>query len=179
MKLSIIIVNYNVEHFLEQCLYSVRRAMQNVDGEVIVVDNNSIDGSNPMVRKKFPEVKLIENKDNRGFSKANNQGINISKGEYVLLLNPDTVVEDDTFTSIIRFMDDNPEAGALGVKMVDGSGKFLPESKRGLPTPATAFYKMFGFSKVFPNRNAFLNITLDISMKMKSMRWKFLPGLSC
>ena len=155
MKLSVIIVNYNVEHFLEQCLYSVRRAMQNVDGEVIVVDNNSIDGSNRMVKHKFPEVKLVENKDNRGFSVANNQGIKISKGEYVLLLNPDTVVEDDTFISIVDFMDKHDNAGALGVKMVDGSGKFLPESKRGLPTPEASFYKMFGLSKLFPKSRRF------------------------
>ena len=155
MKLSVIIVNYNVEYFLEQCLYAVRRAMKGVEGEVIVVDNNSIDGSNLMVNKKFPEVKLVENKENLGFSKANNQGIRLSQGEYVLLLNPDTVVEDDTFTKIVRFMDDHPEAGALGVKMVDGSGKFLPESKRGLPTPAAAFYKMFGISKLFPRSKTF------------------------
>ena len=155
MKLSVIIVNYNVEYFLEQCLYAVRRAMKGVDGEVIVVDNNSIDGSNLMVKKKFPEVKLIENKENFGFSKANNQGIRVAEGEYVLLLNPDTVVEDDTFTKIVNFMDDHPEAGALGVKMVDGSGKFLPESKRGLPTPSAAFYKMFGISKLFPRSKTF------------------------
>jgi O-antigen biosynthesis protein len=155
MKLSVIIVNYNVEHFLEQCLYSVRRALQHVEGEVIVVDNNSIDGSMRMVKKKFPEVKLIENKDNKGFSRANNQGIRIAGGEYILLLNPDTVVEDDTFTSVVDFMDEHDEAGALGVKMVDGSGKFLPESKRGLPTPEAAFYKMFGFSKLFPRSRRF------------------------
>jgi len=155
MKLSVIIVNYNVEHFLEQCLYSVRRAMQGLEVEVFVVDNNSIDGSNRMVKKKFPEITLIENKDNRGFSVANNQGIKLSKGEYVLLLNPDTVVEDDTFSSIIDFMDEHPEAGALGVKMVDGSGNFLPESKRGLPTPEASFYKMFGLSKLFPKSKRF------------------------
>ncbi len=155
MKLSVIIVNYNVEHFLEQCLYSVRRALQHVEGEVIVVDNNSIDGSMRMVKKKFPEVKLIENKDNKGFSKANNQGIRIAAGEYILLLNPDTVVEDDTFSSVVGFMDEHTDAGALGVKMVDGSGKFLPESKRGLPTPEAAFYKMFGLSKLFPRSKRF------------------------
>ncbi|MDP2723589.1 MAG: glycosyltransferase [Bacteroidales bacterium] len=155
MKLSVIVVNYNVEYFLEQCLHSVRKAMKGVDGEVIVVDNNSIDGSNQMVEKKFPEVRLIANHDNRGFSKANNQGINLSKGEYVLLLNPDTVVEDDTFSKIISFMDVHPEAGALGVKMVDGSGNFLPESKRGLPTPVTSFYKMFGLSSLFPHSKRF------------------------
>lgn len=155
MKLSIIIVNYNVEYFLEQCLYSVRRALQSIEGEVFVIDNNSSDGSMRMVKNKFPEVRLIENKENLGFSKANNQGIRKSTGEYVLLLNPDTVVEDDTFSSIIGFMDKNPEAGALGVKMVDGSGTFLPESKRGLPTPGTAFYKMFGFSSLFPKSKRF------------------------
>ena len=155
MKLSVIIVNYNVEYFLEQCLHAVRRAMQHVDGEVIVVDNNSIDGSNAMVKKKFPEVKLYENKQNLGFSKANNQGIKKSSGEYVLLLNPDTVVEDDTFSKVINFMDEHQEAGALGVKMVDGAGKFLPESKRGLPTPQAAFYKMFGVSALFPRSKRF------------------------
>lgn len=155
MKLSVIIVNYNVEYFLEQCLQAVRRAMQHIDGEIIVVDNNSIDGSNTMVKKKFPEVKLIENKQNLGFSKANNQGIKKAKGEYVLLLNPDTVVEDDTFIKVVDFMDENHQAGALGVKMVDGAGKFLPESKRGLPTPAAAFYKMFGISSIFPRSKRF------------------------
>lgn len=155
MKLSVIIVNYNVEYFLEQCLHSVQKAMQHIEGEVFVVDNNSTDGSNRMVKKKFPWVRLIENKENLGFSKANNQGIKLAQGEYVLLLNPDTVVEDDTFTSIIDFMDDHPEGGALGVKMVDGSGNFLPESKRGLPTPGTAFYKMFGFASLFPRSKRF------------------------
>ncbi len=155
MKLSVIIVNYNVEYFLEQCLYSVRKAMQHVDGEVFVVDNNSTDGSNRMVQHKFSEVHLVENKENLGFSKANNQGIRMSEGEYVLLLNPDTVVEDDTFSSIVQFMDDHPDAGALGVKMVDGAGNFLPESKRGLPTPGTAFYKITGISKLFPKSKRF------------------------
>ena len=155
MKLSVIIVNYNVEYFLEQCLYSVKRAMKEIDGEVIVVDNNSTDRSNLMVKKKFPQVRLIENKENLGFSKANNQGIKIAKGEYVLLLNPDTVVEDDTFEKVVDFMDSHPDAGALGVKMVDGAGNFLPESKRGLPTPLTAFYKMFGLSSLFPKSKRF------------------------
>ncbi len=155
MKLSVVIVNYNVEHFLEQCLLSVRKAMQAVDGEVFVVDNNSIDGSVKMVKDKFPEVKLLANNKNLGFSKANNQAIKLASGEYVLLLNPDTVVEDDTFSKVIEFMDSHPDAGGLGVKMVDGSGKFLPESKRGLPTPEAAFYKMFGISKIFPRSKRF------------------------
>ena len=155
MKISIVIVNYNVEYFLEQCLYSVRRALQGIEGEVFVVDNNSVDGSLRMLAQKFPEVKVIANKENVGFSRANNQAIRISTGEYVLLLNPDTVVEDDTFSKCLAFMNSHPDAGGLGVKMVDGKGNFLPESKRGLPTPAAAFYKMFGLAKLFPRSKRF------------------------
>ena len=155
MKLSLVIVNYNVKHFLEQCLYAVEKATQTIAAEVYVVDNNSVDGSNGMLIHKFPWVKLIANKQNLGFSKANNQAIRLAKGEYVLLLNPDTVVEEDTFEKIIEFMDAHPEAGGLGVKMIDGKGNFLPESKRGLPTPWVAFYKMFGFSALFKKSKTF------------------------
>ena len=155
MQLSVIIVNYNVKYFLEQCLYSVRKAMESIEGEVIVVDNNSVDGSGAVVREKFPEVKLIENNTNAGYSAANNQGIRMAGGSYILLLNPDTVVEDDTFQKAIEFMDKTPDAGGLGVKMIDGKGNFLPESKRGLPTPAVAFYKIFGLSKLFPKSRIF------------------------
>lgn len=155
MKLSVIIVNYNVQHFLEQCLHSVMNAGRKVATEVFVVDNNSVDGSVGMVKEKFPSVRLIENKKNTGFSYANNQAIKISSGEYVLLLNPDTVVEEDTFEKIISFMDAHPDAGGLGVKMLDGKGKFLPESKRGLPTPTVAFYKIFGLAALFPKSKLF------------------------
>ena len=155
MKLSVIIVNYNVRHFLEQCLHSVFRATENMDTEVFVVDNNSVDGSCQLVREKFPRVILMENKMNTGFSVANNQAIKQAKGEYILLLNPDTVVEEDTFLHITGFMDNHPEAGGLGVKMIDGKGRFLPESKRGLPTPWVAFYKIFGFSRLFPRSKRF------------------------
>lgn len=155
MKLSVIIVNYNVEHFLEQCLNSVLIATEKVDTEIIVVDNNSVDGSIKMMQQKFPEIQLIANKENLGFSKANNQAIRIANGEYILLLNPDTLVEADTFKKVVDFMDSHPEAGGLGVKMLDGKGNFLPESKRGLPTPTAAFFKMFGFSKVFPKSKVF------------------------
>jgi O-antigen biosynthesis protein len=155
MKLSVIIVNYNVKHFLEQCLHSVFRASRNMEIEIFVVDNNSVDGSAHLVKDKFPTVYLIENKKNTGFSKANNQAIRKAKGKYILLLNPDTVVEEDTFEKITGFMDSHPEAGGLGVKMIDGKGNFLPESKRGLPTPWVAFCKMFGLSKLFPNSKKF------------------------
>jgi len=155
LKLSVIIVNYNVEYFLEQCLNSVYKALEHVDGEVFVVDNNSIDHSVEMVKEKFPQVHLIANKDNTGFSVANNQAMKIAKGEYVLLLNPDTIVEEDTFKQVVDFMDAHPDAGGLGVKMIDGKGIFLPESKRGLPTPSVAFYKIFGLSKLFPKSKKF------------------------
>lgn len=155
MKLSIIIVNYNVKYFLEQCLQSVHKAINNIEAEVFVVDNNSVDRSVEMVAEKFPWVKLIANKENTGFSVANNQAIKVSTGEYILLLNPDTIVEEDTFEKCIAFMDRHPEAGGLGVKMVDGKGKFLPESKRSLPTPAVAFYKIFGLSALFPKSKRF------------------------
>ncbi len=155
MKLTVIIVNYNVRYFLEQCLHSVHKAMRNVSGEVYVVDNNSVDGSVEMVAERFPWVKLIANRENTGFSKANNQAMRIAEGEYVLLLNPDTVVEEDTFEKVVRFMDEHPDAGGLGVKMVDGKGIFLPESKRGLPTPETSFYKIFGLSRIFPRSAKF------------------------
>lgn len=155
MKLSVIIVNYNVKHFLEQCLHSVYKAAKGIEAEIFVVDNNSVDGSAHLIREKFPELHFIENKENVGFSKANNQAIRIATGKYILLLNPDTVVEEDTFSKVIGFMENHPEAGGLGVKMIDGKGNFLPESKRGLPTPWVAFYKMFGLSKLFPNSRRF------------------------
>ena len=155
MELSVIIVNYNVKHFLEQCLHSVLKASKTVSIEIFVVDNNSVDGSNQLVKEKFPQVHLIANKENVGFSKANNQAIRLAKGKYILLLNPDTVVEENTFSRIILFMDKHPDAGGLGVKMIDGKGNFLPESKRGLPTPWVAFYKMFGLSKLFPKSKKF------------------------
>ncbi|MFD1552364.1 glycosyl transferase family 2 [Putridiphycobacter roseus] len=155
MKLTVVIVNYNVAYFLEQCLNSTFKALESIAGEVYVVDNNSIDGSVKMVEEKFPQVHLIANKENTGFSVANNQAMKLAKGEYVLLLNPDTLVEEDTFKQVIAFMDAHPEAGGLGCKMVDGKGVFLPESKRGLPTPTVAFYKIFGLSKLFPNSKKF------------------------
>ena len=155
IKLSVVIVNYNVKHFIEQCLFSVLKAAQHVSCEVFVVDNNSVDGSVGLLKSKFPQITLIENKVNTGFSVANNQAIKLAKGEYILLLNPDTVVQEDTFLKTIAFMDEHPLAGGLGVKMLDGQGNFAPESKRGLPTPSVAFYKMFGLSKLFPRSKKF------------------------
>ena len=155
LKLSVIIVNYNVSAFLEQALTSAVKAMRGIDGEIFVVDNHSVDNSVAMVKAKFPQVNLVENQENVGFARANNQAIRLSSGEYVLLLNPDTLVEEDTFEKCLQFMDETPNAGGLGVKMVDGQGRFLPESKRGIPYPKSSFYKLFGLSKLFPKSKKF------------------------
>lgn len=147
-----------------------------MEGEIFVVDNNSIDGSNDMVKAKFPSVHLIENKKNLGFSTANNQAIKLSKGKYVLLLNPDTVVEEDTFEKVVRFMDEHPDAGGLGVRMLDGKGRFLPESKRGLPTPSVAFYKIFGLSALFPKSRLFGKYHLGYLSEFKTHEVDVLSG---
>jgi len=155
MKLSIVIVNYNVSYFLEQCLFSVEKAIAGIECEVWVVDNASVDTSVAMVKDKFPWVKLIESKENLGFSKGNNLAIEKCLGQYILLLNPDTVVEEDTFSKCIQYMDQHPDAGGLGVKMLDGNGHYLPESKRGLPTPEVSFYKITGLTSLFPKSERF------------------------
>lgn len=155
MDLSVVIVNYNVKFFLEQCLHSVEKAGAGLQMEVFVVDNLSVDGSCAMVKEKFPWVHLIENEENLGFSKANNQAIRISSGKYVLLLNPDTVVEENCFRKVYEFAEANPDSGGIGVKMIDGKGRFLPESKRAFPSPMVSFYKIFGLSTIFPHSKRF------------------------
>lgn len=176
LRLSVIIVNYNVRHFLEQCLFSVFKALKDLPAEVFVVDNNSVDGSLQMIREKFPQVRLIANKTNTGFSVANNQAMRAASGEYILLLNPDTVVQEDTFEKCLAFMDAHPEAGGLGIRMLDGKGNFLPESKRGLPTPAVAFYKIFGLAKLFPRSEKFGQYHLSFLDKNKNHQVDILSG---
>lgn len=156
MKLSVIIVNYNVKNFLQQLLQSLFKSVVRFDYEIIVVDNNSVDGSVAMLENYYKDkIKIIVNKDNLGFSKANNMGIKASEGAYILLLNPDTLVMEDTLQKMVDFMESNTNTGAVGVKMLDGEGKFLPESKRGFPTPKVALYKMLGLSKIFPKSKKF------------------------
>lgn len=155
LKLSIVIVNYNVRYFLENCLHSVIAAIKGIDAEIIVVDNASKDDSQTMMADVFPEIKYLYLENNVGFSKGNNVGIEASTGAYVLLLNPDTVVQEDTFRKCLDFLDNNPNTGGLGVKMIDGNGNFLPESKRGMPTPIAAFYKIFGLSTLMPKSRVF------------------------
>lgn len=154
-RLSVVIVNYNVAQFLEICLHSVYASTIQSETDVWVVDNNSSDGSLEVLQDKFPQVKLIANKKNIGFSAANNQALQAANTEYVLLLNPDTIVPEDCFEKCLRFMDEHPEAGGLGVRMIDGSGNFLPESKRGLPGPWVSFCKAFGLGSLFPHSALF------------------------
>ena len=155
MKLSIIIVNYNVKYFLEQCLDSVYLAIKDIAAEIFVVDNRSSDGSQEYLKSRFSDILYIENQENVGFSKANNQAIAQARGEYILLLNPDTFIGENSLTNVCRFMDENPQAGAVGVKMLDGYGQFLPESKRGFPSPWNSFCRMSGLSKLFPYSKRF------------------------
>ena len=156
MKLSVVIVNYNVKHFLEQCLSSVCKAVKNVQSaEVIVVDNASSDGSVEYLTERFPDVKFIASDKNLGFARANNIAIRQSKGEYVLLLNPDTIVAENTFAHFVDFMDKHPDAGACGAYMLHTDGTFALESRRGLPTPFVAFCKMSGLTSLFPKSRLF------------------------
>jgi GT2 family glycosyltransferase len=150
MQLSVIILNYNVRFFLELCVLSVQKALENIDSEIIVIDNNSQDDSCAMMKRRFPEVKLIENKENSGFPKGNNIAVAVAQGEYICILNPDTVVAEDTFTKVLAFAKKQNELGIIGVKLIDGTGNFLPESKRGVPTPWVAFTKITGLYKIFP-----------------------------
>ena len=155
MQLSVVILNYNVRFFLEQCLISVQRALSGIEGEIIVVDNKSEDGSCEMVAANFPEVKLIILKENLGFPKGNNIGVQQAAGKYLCILNPDTVVPEDAFIKLMKFAGEKENSGITGVKMIDGKGNFLPESKRGVPTPWVAVTKVTGLYKVFPKWKAF------------------------
>ena len=147
MKLSIVIVNYNVRAYLEECLQSVRKALEGIEGEVWVVDNNSQDDSVETLRRDYPWVRLVANTENMGFARANNLAIRQSQSDYVLLLNPDTVVEEPTLRGVLDFMDAHPEAGGAGVMMHNADGTLAPESRRGVPTPWVAGLKMLGFTK--------------------------------
>lgn len=151
MKLTVVIVNYNVRHYLEQCLRSLERALKGLEAEVYVVDNHSKDGSVEALQPLFPEVHFISSFHNLGFARANNIAIQQSEGEYVLLLNPDTVVAEPAIARCIAFMDEHPDAGALGVKMHTENGRPAMESRRGIPSPLVAFYKMTGLCSRFPN----------------------------
>ena len=149
MKISVVIVNYNVKYYVGQCIDSVRRALCGIDAEIVVVDNHSRDGSVEYL-SKMEGVRIIESGHNLGFSKANNIAIRQSTAEYVLMLNPDTIVAEDTIRTIIDFADSHPKVGGIGVKMHNDWGTIARESRRGLPSPMTSFYKIIGLSKRHP-----------------------------
>lgn len=155
MLLSVIIVNYNVKYFLEQCLHSVQKACSNTDAEIIVVDNNSNDGSKDFLPALFPRVNFIWNNTNIGFAKANNQALAVAKGKFILYLNPDTILPEDVIDKCLQFFEQHTNAGGLGIKMIDGSGKFLKESKRAFPSPLTSFFKLSGMAMLFPHSKIF------------------------
>ncbi len=151
MILSVIIVNYRVRYFLELCLHSVEKALRGLQAEVLVVDNGSGDGSVEYLRPRFPGVQFIANRENTGFARANNQAFGMARGRYVLFLNPDTIVPENFATVCLAFLESHPTTGGLGVRMVDGSGRFLKESSRGFPTPWVSFCKMMGLTALFPH----------------------------
>jgi GT2 family glycosyltransferase len=155
MQLSVIILNYNVRFFLEQCVLSVQKALDGIEGEIIVVDNFSKDDSCQMIKQRFPDVKLIENKINYGFPKGNNIGVAEAMGEYICILNPDTIVAEDTFLKILNAKNWQSKTGIIGCKLIDGTGNFLSECKRGVPTPWVAFTKIFSLYKLFPKSRWF------------------------
>ena len=155
MDLSVIVVNYNVRQFLENALTSILRAMEGVEGEVFVVDNASDDGSVEMVRAKFPNVILIENKENLGFARANNIALKQARGKYLLLINPDTVMQEDTLQVMLEFFRETPDAGLAGCKILNPDGTFELGAHRSFPTPWVAFTKVFGLSALFPKSKLF------------------------
>lgn len=155
VKISVIIVNYNVRDFIMHALQSIQRALIDFTHEIIVVDNASVDGSVELIKSHFPNVKLIQNTKNLGFAAANNLAINQARGDYLVLINPDTVVQEDTFTSLIDFLDKTPDAGAATCKILNPDGSFSVDCRHSIPTPMTAFWKLIGFSKLFPRNKIF------------------------
>ncbi len=176
MQLSVIIVNYNVKYFLEQCLYSVIAACKNVAAEIIVIDNQSTDGSRTFFTDKFEQVHFIWNDENVGFSRANNNALLQAKGECVLFLNPDTIVAEDCFEKCLQFFLAQKDAGAMGVRMIDGSGKFLKESKRGFPSVLTSFCKLSGLTALFPKSRIFARYYLGHLPEMDNHEVDVLSG---
>lgn len=182
MKLSVIILNYNVRYFLEACIRSVQAAIANFDAEIIVIDNNSPDDSCKMMKTVFPEIQLIANKENVGFAKANNQGVKVAKGAYVCILNPDTIVAEDTFAQLLKFADRTENLGSVGCKLIDGSGAFLPESKRNIPTPMVSVKKIIGtkksgyYSNLQQNAIGKVDILVGAFMLMKKTVYEAVAG---
>ncbi|CUT02914.1 glycosyltransferase [Candidatus Chrysopegis kryptomonas] len=160
VDLSIIIVNYNVKEFLENALISIKKAIEGINAEIFVVDNASEDGSVEMIKQKFPDVNLIANSENLGFAKANNQALKLAKGKYILLINPDTIVQEDTFRVLLSFLESHPECGMVGCKVLNPDGTLQLACRRSFPTPWVAFTKMIGLSSLFPKSKIFAKYNL-------------------
>ncbi|MCD8302866.1 MAG: glycosyltransferase family 2 protein [Prevotellaceae bacterium] len=179
MRLSVVIVSYNVRYYLEQCLRSVFRSGVTGGMEVFVVDNNSSDHSIDYLRPLFPEVTYMQNRDNVGFSRANNQAIRQARGEYILLLNPDTILTEHTLEDCLSFLDAHPDAGATGVAMYSHNGRFAWESRRGLPTPWTSFCKMSGLGSLLPHSRTFGHYYMRYLPRLQTSRIEVISGAFC
>lgn len=175
-RVTTVIVNYRLKYFLEQTLLSVEEAYTEVDGRTIVIDNNSGDDSIDFLEERFPSVTFIRNKENVGFAKANNQGFALADTDFILVLNPDTIIGSDTLKDAVKWMDEHPECGAIGVKMVDGNGYFLPESKRSFPSTWNSFCKLFGLSSILPKSRIFARYHLRYLDKEKPHKVPVLAG---
>ncbi len=176
LSIGIVIVNYNVKYFLRQCIESIYRSSFSKEYKVVVVDNNSADDSLDMLRSQFPEVSVIANKENVGFGRANNQAFDIIEADYILILNPDTLVQEDTLQICYDYLESNPEYGAVGVKLLDGAGNYLPESKRGFPTPLNALFKLTSLSKIFSKSSFFNSYYLGHKDSEQTQQMEVLSG---
>lgn len=160
LRISVIIVNYNVKDYLEQALVSLQRALGNISHEIFVVDNASVDGSMEHVRQRFPGVKLIESEENLGFGRANNLALKQARGEFIVMINPDTVVQEDTFEKLLTFFEKQPDASAATCKIINPDGSFAVDCRHSIPTPAIALWKVLGLSKIFPRSKIFAQYNL-------------------
>ena len=179
MKLSVIIVSYKVKFYLEQCLLAVKKATAGIESEIYVVDNHSNDGSVEFIAERFPDINLISSNHNNGFSHANNIAIRQCSGEYVLLLNPDTIVGERSIKEVLKFMDAHPKAGGVGVKMLNADGSCAKESRRGVPTVATSFYKMTGLCACYPQSQRFAHYYMGHLPWDKSAQIEIISGAFC
>lgn len=175
-RITTVIVNYRLKYFLEQTLLSVREAYTNIPGQTIVIDNNSGDDSIEFLRPRFPEVKFICNSHNVGFAKANNQGFALADTEFILVLNPDTIIGKETLKDAVDWMDNHLDCASIGVRMVDGNGNFLPESKRSFPSIWNSFCKLFGLSSIFPQSRTFARYHLRYLDEMSTHKVPVLAG---
>ncbi len=176
MLVSIIIVNYNAKYFAEQCICAVAAAIKNIDAEVLVVDNASSDQSISYLTSAYNWVNFIPLDKNLGFAKANNIALARATGQFVLFLNPDTIIPEDCITTCISQLQSNPKIGAIGVRMIDGAGNFLPESKRSLPSPMVSFWKLIGLSALFPKSSFFNRYALGHLVEHENYEVPVLSG---